>query len=353
MDAERMSVGQRVRRVLWMLILAGLGSAALGVGAAQVQQPAVVFKIATIAPEGSTWMKLMIELDRRVREETGGAVGFRFYPGGQQGSDLDALRKIRSGQIQGAGLTGVGLGEIEPSLRIFELPFMFRTNEEIDAGHRMLDPIFTERLRGRGFQLLGWADVGFVYLFSQTPVRSVSDLRAQKTWLWEGDPLAEALLDELGVSPVPLNITDVLTSLQTGIVNTVYVTPYACLSLQWFSRLKCMTDARITNGMGAVIVSTAAYDRLSAEQKAIVERICSDVFTRLIAATRQQNDEAAAAILERSITRIEPDASAMIEFEAIGRKVWDRLAGTLYERELLEKLTAAVTAARQGAGAQP
>jgi len=192
--------------------------------------PAVLFKVATIAPEGSTWMKLMHELDERVRTETGGEVGFRFYPGGQQGSDLDVLRKMRSGQIQGAGLTGVGLGEIESSLRIMELPFLFRTDDEVTLAHTALDSIFDARLRARGFHLLGWADVGSVRFFSQKPVGNAGDLKAQKTWLWEGDPLAEAFLQELGVTPVPLNITDVLTALQTGIVDAVYITPYGCLS---------------------------------------------------------------------------------------------------------------------------
>jgi len=309
-----------------------------------------LFKIATIAPEGSTWMKLMHEMDDRVREETGGQVGFRFYPGGQQGSDLDALRKIRSGQIQGAGLTGVGLGEIEPSLRIMELPFLFRSPEEIAVAHQTLDPVFEEQLTRRGFHLLGWAEIGLVNLFSQSPVRSVEDLRAQKTWLWEGDPLAQALLQEFGVSPVPLNITDVLTSLQTGIVNAVYATPYACLSLQWFPRLSYMVDLPLTNALGAVLVSDDAYRRLTPDQQAIVTRIARDVFARLVEATHQQNREAAEAITTRNITKIVPDAGSVAAFQAIGRRVWDRMAGKLYERELLDQLTQALAAWRRERG---
>jgi TRAP-type transport system periplasmic protein len=315
-------------------------------GAAHAAEPATVFKVATIAPEGSTWMKLMHELDAQVRTQTGGQVGFRFYPGGEQGSDLDVLRKIRSGQIQGAGLTGVGLGEVEPSLRAMELPFLFHSAEEIAVGHQAADSIFTARLRGRGFHLLGWADVGFVYLFSQQPVRNVDDLRAQKTWLWEGDALAQTLLDELRVTPVPLDITDVLTSLQTGIINAVYVTPYACLSLQWFTRVKYMVDLPLTNAMGAVVVSNAAWDRLTTDQQATVTRIAADVFTRLAAATIQQNTEATAAITSRNIQKVAPDPAAVEEFHAIGRRVWDRLVGTFYDRALLDRLTGALAAYR-------
>ena len=310
------------------------------------KSPQHLFKVATIAPQGSTWMKLMGELDERVRAETNGEVGFKFYPGGQQGSDLDVLRKMRTGQIQGAGLTGVGLGEIEPALRIMELPFMFRSPEEVAVGHAALDSTFEARLRERGFHLLGWAEVGFVYLFSREPVRGVADLQAQKMWLWEGDPLAQALIEALGVSPVPLNITDVLTSLQTGIVNTVYVTPYACLSLQWFTRLAHMTDLRLTHSIGAVVLSTRAYDRLSTEQQAIVTRHAAEIFGRLVRETRRQNDEAAEAITEARISRVAPAPGEVAAFEELGRRVWDELAGTLYEPELLARLTAALAAAR-------
>ncbi len=309
---------------------------------AHAGRPKKLFKIATIAPEGTTWMKLMHELDERVRAETGGQVGFRFYAGGSQGSDLDVLRKIRTGQIQGAGLTGVGLGEIEPSLRIMELPFMFRSVEEVERAHEVLDPIFERRVRERGFEILGWAEVGFVYLFSQEPVRSVEDVRPMKMWLWEGDPLAQALLGAFDVSPVPLNVTDVLTSLQTGIINTIYATPYGCLSLQWFTRLSYMTDVPITHAMGAVVVDRKAFERLSPQERDTVERIAADIFGRLQEATRTENEQAAEVILQRNIERVEVSPAAVAGFEQTGRRVWDDLVGELYERNLLERLLAAL-----------
>lgn len=324
-----------------------------GLVAAAAKRPDVQFKIATIAPEGSTWMKLMHELDERVQAETGGTVGFRFYPGGQQGSDLDVLRKMRTGQLHGAGLTGVGLGEVEPSLRIMELPFLLRTADEVALAHEILDATFEERLRQRGFELLGWAEVGFVYLFSGEPVRNAEDLHGKRMWLWEGDPLAEALLDELGVSPIPLNITDVLTSLQTGIVDAVYTTPYGCLSLQWFTRLNHMTDLRITHALGAVVLSKKQFDKLTPQQATIVRRIATEVFGRLGVATREQNAEAAEVVIERNIELVTPDPASQADFIVVGRRVWDRMVGKLYERELLDRLLAGLDEARRAAGETP
>lgn len=314
--------------------------------ASRLKRPKILFKVATIAPEGTTWMNLMHEMDERVREETGNEVGFKFYAGGTQGSDLDVLRKIRTGQLHGGGLTGVGLGEIESSLRIMELPFIFLSDDEVSQAHEELDPIFEEKVRERGFEILGWAELGFVYLFSKEPIQSANELQAMKMWLWEGDPLAKELITSFGVSPVPLNMTDVLTSLQTGIVNTVYSTPYGALSLQWSSRVNYMMNVPISYGLGAVVVDKKSYDRLNAAQIQIVKNVADDVFARLAESTRQQNLEARQAMLDRNVKLVDVDSGAVNGFIATGNKVWDKLAGDLYERQLLDKLTSSLQASR-------
>ena len=242
-------------------------------------------KIATIAPEGSTWMNVMGELDAQVREKTNGEVGLRFYPGGIQGEDLVVLRKIRAGQLHGGGFTGVGLGEIAPSLRVMELPFLFQDPAEVHAVHEKLDPLFEKTLHDAGYTLVGWAEVGFVYLYSKAPVTSTADLKAQKVWLWEGDPLAEAFLRAAGVAPVPLSITDVLTSLQTGLITTVYITPYGCIGMQWFSRVAYTTDIPLTFSIGAVVVTNEAWDRIPAADQPVVRDLCRTYFGKLAEAT--------------------------------------------------------------------
>jgi TRAP-type C4-dicarboxylate transport system substrate-binding protein len=95
-------------------IAIALAASIVGTAHAKDPQPGVLLKIATLAPEGSTWMKLMHEFDERVRQATGGEVGFKFYPGGVQGDERLVLKKIRSGQLHGGGFTGNGLGVIAP-----------------------------------------------------------------------------------------------------------------------------------------------------------------------------------------------------------------------------------------------
>ncbi len=299
-------------------------------------------KIATVAPEGSTWMNVMNELDAEIREKTGGNVGLRFYPGGIQGEDLVVLRKIRAGQLHGGGFTGVGLGEIDPTLRVMEVPFLFQNPAEVRAVHEKLDPLFERRLHDAGYTLVGWAEVGFVYLYSKAPVTSTAELKQQKVWLWEGDPLAEAFLRAAGVAPVPLSITDVLTSLQTGLITTVYITPYSCIGMQWFSRVSYTTDIPLTFSIGAVVVTNESWDRIPAADQPIVRELCRTYFGKLTEATAADDRKSMEVIANSGVKSVVPPASEIESFHRIGEKVRGELVGKLYDQATLDQVLATI-----------
>jgi TRAP-type C4-dicarboxylate transport system substrate-binding protein len=331
-----------------VVLVAGLITAAPSPARAQAprQKAKYELKIATVAPEGSTWMNVMGELDTQVRLKTNGDVGLRWYPGGTMGEDLDVLRKIRVGQLHGGGFTGVGLGEIAPALRVMELPFLFQNLEEVRAAHEKLDPIFEVKLHDAGFTLLGWAEMGFVYLYSKEPVATAADLRAQKVWLWEGDPLAEAFLKAAGVAPVQLSMTDVLTSLQAGKISTVYTTPYGCIGLQWFSRVSYTTSIPLTFGMGAVVVTNESWDKIPAADQPIVKELCRSYFGRLGEATAADDRRSIEVIAQRGVKTVNPSPAEVIAFHKIGESVRTQLVGKLYDQVTLDQALAAVSAYR-------
>jgi TRAP-type C4-dicarboxylate transport system substrate-binding protein len=306
-------------------------------------------KMATVAPEGTTWMKVMRDIDAEVRRETGNAVGFKIYPGGVQGDEQVVLRKIRSGQLQGGGLTGLGLGKIAEEVRVLELPFLFDSYEEVDRAHAKVDAELEARLYEGGYTLLGWADVGFVYLFAKRPIATQADLKSAKMWLWEGDPLAESFFAAAGVVPVPQAITDVMTSLQTGLVNAVYTTPLGCLALQWFTRVSTFTDVPVTFATGAVVVSNAAFEAIPAVHRDTVRRIARAKFRDLVLRTRQEDAEALQQIETSGVRRIAVSAAERDRFEAVGRGVWKELVGKLYPQSLLDAVLSAAEAPAGGA----
>lgn len=309
-------------------------------------KPDVLLKVATLAPEESTWMKIMRDMDEEVREATGDAVGFKFYPNAVQGDEHVVLRRIRNGQLHGAGVTGAGLGAIASEVRVLELPFLLQTDAEVDLAHRTIDDALQAAIEKKGFVLLGWAEVGPIHLFTNTPVTSAADMTDVKMWLWEGDPVSEAIFETFSIPPIPLSIAHVMTSLQTGMVDGVYASPYACIALQWFTRVSHMLEAPMAHGTGGVVVSKKAFDRIPAAHQATVRRIARAHLDQLVAATREENRAALATLAAEGVAPVSPDPAAMVGFRTKAHEVWDELAGDLYPRQLLDRLVNALEAER-------
>lgn len=300
-------------------------------------------KFATLAPEGSTWMQVMKEFSEAVKKETDGRVRFKIYPGGVQGDEKDVLRKMRINLIHSAGFTGVGLGEILPEVRILDAPFLFKNHSEVDYVTEKFFDKFAQKFEQKNYILLGWAEVGFVYIYTNKQVKSIDDIKGVKMWMWEGDPLARATFRAFGIHPTPLSITDVMTSLQTGLIDGVYTAPLACVALQWFTKIKYVIDIPLANSNGAVLVSKKTFAKLSAEDQAVVREKGRFFFGKLTRLSRKDNQIAIQKMSERGIVKINfnsPDDRQKIE--QIGKQARQDLAGKLYSKELLAEVEQAV-----------
>ncbi len=300
-------------------------------------------KFATLAPEGTTWMKIMRQLSKAIYDSTGGAVKFKIYPGGVQGDEKDVLRKIRINQLHSAGFTGVGLGEILPEVRILDAPFLFRNHEEVDYIANKFFSRFSQNFETKGFVLLGWAEVGFVYIYTNIPVKKVEDFKGVKMWTWEGDPLAKATFKAFGIHPIPLSITDVLTSLQTGLIDGVYTSPLACISLQWFTKIKYMLNLPLANSNGAVLISKRKFQKLKPEHQMILKRLGRKYLNQLTQLSRRDNQRSIEVMSQRGVNIVTiNDPAQLSAYEEIGQQARRYLAGRLYSPELLRQIESAL-----------
>lgn len=310
-----------------------------------------IIKFASIAPDGSTWANVMREYDAAVRKESGGRLGFKLYLGGSQGEDLDVIRKMRLGQLHSAGLTGVGLGEIAPKARILDSPFLFENYAEVDHISTTFDKDFSKAFEDNGYVLLGWAEVGFAYVFTNTPVRQAADMRGVKMWMWEGDPVAEAAFKTLGVNPIPLSVVDVLTSLQTGLINGAYASPLATIALSWHLRVKYMLGVPLADASGAVVLSKKRFDALPADLQTILLRNGRKYMAELTRKSREENAAAIGTLKKGGIQIVElNDPKVMAEFVASGKKARQSLVGKLYDADFLQRVEKAVADLRAKKG---
>lgn len=296
-------------------------------------------RFATVAPEGSTWMKVMREYVKAVQDATNDEIEFKIYPGQVAGDEKDVLRKIRIGQLDSGGFTGVGLGEILPEVRIMDSPFLFKSYDEVDYVAKSFFDYFAKKFDEKGFILLGWAEVGFVYVFTNQPIHSLQDMNGVKMWMWEGDPIAQATFKAFNINPIPLSITDVLTSLQTNLINGVYVSPYACTVVQWYTKVKYMLDLPLADSNGAILISRRKFNTLSDQNKDILKNLSRKYFGQLTELSRKDNAEALKLLQESGITFTTIDNKSELEsFYEAGKKARRDLIGKLYDENILLKV---------------
>lgn len=305
-------------------------------------------KFASIAPEGSTWLNVMKEYDQAIRKESAGKLGFKIYPGGVLGDDKTVLRKIRLGQLHSAGFTGVGLGEITPEVRIMDSPFLFRNYDEVDFIINKFYDTFAKEFEKKGYILLGWAEVGFVYVFSQIPIKSKADMDRVKMWMWEGDPVAEATFKALGIAATPLSVIEVMTALQTGMVNGVYISPLAAIAMQWFTKAKYMMELPLADAAGAVLISKKKFDKIPPELQQLLLKNGRFYLDKLIKLSREDNAKAIETLKKNGIKiTAAPSVAMQKEFEKDGKKARRLLVGKLYSQEFLSAVENALAEYRK------
>ena len=261
-----------------------------------------VLKFATLAPQGSTWMNIITDWANQVEKDSGGRLTFKLYGGGVSGDEPDVLRKIRFGQLQGAAMTGHGIGYIYSPARVLEIPFLFRNYGEVDYVRVRLMPEIRAGFHDNGFELLGWMEVGFVQLFSREPIYSLDDMKKRRIWLWQGDPLGDAFFSASGLAPVPLPITEVFTSLSTGLIDTTIAPPLGAIAFQWFTKTPYMTDIPVMDGIGGLIVSRQFFDKLPPDLRALLRKTGEAAGERLVTETRRDNEKSLAVLKQHGIT---------------------------------------------------
>ncbi len=318
---------------LVVAMVAGVGWPAVGEAQEGEEQ---TLKLATLAPKNSTWMEAFERMSREITERTGGAVEVDLYPGGVMGGEVAMVRKMRTGQLDGAALTNTGLGEIEPQVLALQMPLMFKNWEEVDYVRDEMSETFQGMLADDGFELLSWGDVGFAYLFSNEALRTPEDIKSRKTWIWDSDPIMQKVMEVADVNAVPLDVADVLPSLSTGVIDTFTNSPYGAVSLQWYSRAEYVTNLKLAVIVGGVVVSEEALEKLSEEHREVVRSVASGQGEALLEQIRADNEKAIGTIQKAGVEVVQP--KNMEAWNAIAEETRAQLTGSLFPEELVEQI---------------
>lgn len=296
------------------------------------------WRIATLAPDGSSWMKVLSKGAAGVDKITASRVQFKYYTSGSQGDEKDVVRKMNSGGLDGAALTSVGLSLIDPSIRVLELPMLFKSEAELDYVRKKMWPTFKKRFEKKGYFLGDPGDVGFIYFYSNNAIKSVKDLQSAKVWQWSDDSIVKEMYKNLGVNGVPLGVPEVLPALKTGRINATYGSPIAVNAFQWHSKVKFSTSMPMSYGIGATVIKLDKWNGMNDDDKKNVKKVLRAQSKTLRKTIRKDNKKAAKAIARMGVQSIETPAAMVQTVTQSAEKVWSKMTGKLYSKGDLEKV---------------
>jgi len=308
-------------------------------------------RIGTLAPKNSLYHRQLMELGEVWRTAQGGNAKYLIYPDGSQGGETELARRMRIGQLQGALLSVVGLREIEPSIAALQnMPLLFKSWDEVDYVREKMRPAMEQRFLDKGFVVLAWGDAGWVRFFSKEPAVRPDDFKKMKFFAWGSEAEQQSIMKSLGYTPVPLETSDILPAIQTGMINVVPSTPYFALASQIYTMAPNMLDMNWAPIVGALVITKKAWDDMSPEVQATVRAAGDKVGLKMRTQARQEVDEAVDAMKKRGLVVNRPTPEQMREWTALADKLYPRIRGTLVPAEIFDEVFAHLKTYRAGRG---
>jgi TRAP-type C4-dicarboxylate transport system substrate-binding protein len=272
------------------------------------------------------------------KSASGGQIELRIYPGGVVGDEPDMVRKMRIDELQAAALTGGGLQVIAPDVLALMMPMMLRSDAELDYVRDHAAPDLEKILEAQGFKVLNWGDVGWVRFFTQKPVIGPDDLKSLKLFVWAGDTATFEAWKACGYHPVALAATDILTGLESGLINAVPTTPLAALSFQWFGVAPHMTDIKWQPLVGATVISMRTWNAIPDALKPRLLQSARDIGARLRQQARPLEGQAIAAMVSHGLMvhEVAPDIAAVWEERA--NACLEKIIGPVVPAAMVDKV---------------
>ena len=297
-------------------------------------------RIASLVPEGSSWMKVLNAWNKTLKERTNGKLKLRFYPGGSQGDERDFVRKMRVGQLDGGVVTMTGMSMLIPAMNVLVLPGLLETYEKLDRVREKMAPDFGAMFEKEGFKFVGWGDAGKTRLFSVKPIKRPSEIKAMRPWVWKDDPIFVEFYQVIGASAVRLGVPEVYPALQTRMVDVVSSSAITAVSFQWYTRVKYMTAHNSAIIVGGTMMRKDKYDELPADLQEAFDSTAARAHEILNKVVRKEDEKAYKVVVDKGIQPVDA-GDGKAEWDEAHKKVRDNLTGRMFPKSLVAAVTAA------------
>jgi TRAP-type C4-dicarboxylate transport system substrate-binding protein len=328
------------RRLVPVLLLVVAAIALPGTTTNTKAEEGYTLRIASLAPAGSSWMKVLNAWNKTLKEKTDGRLQMRFYPGGSQGDERDFVRKIRVGQLDGGVVTMTGMSMLVPAMNVLTLPGFLNTYEKLDRVRDKMAPEFEGMFSKEGMRLVGWGDAGKTRLFSVQPIKSPNEIKSMRPWVWKDDPIFVEFYKVIGASAVKLGVPEVYPALQTRMVDVISSSALTAVALQWYTRVKYMTAHNSAIIAGGTVMRQDKYDELPDDIKAVFDSTADRAHELLNKVIRKDDEKAYRVVLKKGIQAVEA-GDAKADWDAADKKVRDNLTGRMFSKSLVQSVAEA------------
>jgi TRAP-type C4-dicarboxylate transport system substrate-binding protein len=261
-----------------------------------------------------------------------------LYPSGVAGDEKDVIRKMRVGQMDSSIVTTTGLSQIVREVAVLDAPGVITNYEELERVQKAMNKEWEQLFEKSGFKLFAWGETGQYRYFSKGPVKTPSDLKTKRPWLWPESHVLKEVYAALGATGVPLQVPEVYGALQTGMVDALVATALAVVALQWHPKLDHVTER--TNGvlLGAMIMNTEKWKSIPPDVQAKLEAEIKKATEGDANSVRQNDNKAYKNLLKRGYTATQFTDAGEKEYEKMSETVRKRLVGRVYPQALLDRV---------------
>ena len=299
----------------------------------------IQIKIATLAPQNSEWAEKFQKGSIEIQERTENRVKLKFYWGGAQGNAKKILQKIKIRQLHGGTFSPTDFQEVYPDLNIYGLPFLFKDFDEVNYVRDRVDNQLEQGFKKLGFNTYGFAGGGFAYILSNEPIREYEDLKNKKIWLPQGDLISYEAMRSLNLLPVPLPMTDVLTGLQTGLIDIVAIPPVVALALQWHTKISYITRVPVLYAMGFLAIDSKIINRINTDDQKVLNEVINRIYSEVDNNSQQDSENAYEALSKIGIQEIQFDGDEYQKLTDLLEKPTKEMANDgFYSLELFNEI---------------
>tara|TARA_Y100000782_G_C10151644_1_gene251804 strand:- start:173 stop:1153 length:981 start_codon:yes stop_codon:yes gene_type:complete len=302
----------------------------------------IIIKLATLAPEGTEYYNLLLEMGQRWQEETNGEIILRIYPNGVVGRESDTIRKMRIGQIQASAMSSIGLADLTDQIQAFTIPMVFKDYDDVEKVKEVMFDDISNGLSESGFKLLFLVDIGWVYWFSANEIAVPEDLRNAKIYTTAGDYVTVELFKRFGFNAIPVSETDILTSLQTGMINSIQTVPILSLSSGWFALMPNMLDLKWAVFIGAVIIDERVWSKIRPEHQKVMMEVAQEIGKKYQENGRKTDAKAIEMMKEYGMKVKTPTDEELKIWEDFKEEIIPDVIDTYVPKEVYNKVTSAI-----------